>query len=163
MSTFYKEEDEKRSQIEHLDDIVHVLVWVAVIDSFQHWIYENPNHTQEERKKAWLEIDARFDEGAVNWEGFEDQLAYIWHRQLHIFEVPFYYIEYGIAQLGALQLWQNVQKNSKKALNDYKKALSLGGSRSLPELYQTAGIRFDFSAETIKPLMDAVIEARENI
>ena len=156
LSEFYNADDEKRSVTDHLEDIVFVLAWVATIDAFQHWIYENPKHTRDERRAKWLEILGRFSGGEVNWEGFEDAKEYMWHKQLHIFEVPFYYIEYGIAQLGALQLWLNSKKDWNKALEDYKKGLSIGGARPLPELFESAGIRFDFSQGTIEPLVGVI-------
>lgn len=158
MEEFYNAEDAKRSLISHLEDIVFVLVWVAIVDCFQHWIYEHPEHTQKERTEAWIRINNRFSTGTVDWSGFEEVRAHLWHRQLHIFEVPFYYIEYGIAQLGALQVWLNSINNWSDAINNYKKGLALGGSAPLPELYQTAGIRLDFSQETIEPLMTAVVK-----
>lgn len=156
LNVFYNEEDETRSKKLHLEDIIFVLVWVATIDAFQHWIYENPNHSQQERKEQWLSIRDRFSGGIVDWSQLEEEHAFLWHRQLHIFEVPFYYIEYGIAQLGALQLWQNSKNDWEKTLTDYQNALALGGSRPLPDIYTMAGIRFDFSEETIAPLMEEV-------
>lgn len=158
---FYTREETNRSILDLFEDTVYILVWVATIDCFQHWIYENPTHTQQERSEVWLKIKERFDGGFVDWEGLEEEHAYLWHRQLHIFEVPFYYIEYGIAQLGALQLWLNTKNDRARALKDYKIALSLGGSRALPELYEAAGIKFDFSRSTIKPLMDAIVQELE--
>ncbi len=156
INVFYSEEDAKRSVREHLEDILEVLVWVANIDAFQHWIYENPKHTPEDRKNAWVSISKRFGSDIINWNGLENIREYVWHRQLHIFEVPFYYIEYGIAQLGALQLWRQAKSNPKKALENYRNGLKLGGSRPLPELYKSAGIEFDFSERTIAPLVQAV-------
>jgi len=156
LSVFYKEEDELRSRTTHLEDIIFTLVWVATIDAFQHWMYENPQHNAAERRAQWLEIRKRFSGGVVDWSGLDDEHAYLWHRQLHIFEAPFYYIEYGIAQLGALQLWLNDKNDGKKALKQYRNGLSLGGSRPLPELFEAAGLRFDFSEKTIAPLVEAV-------
>lgn len=156
LDLFYNEDDFKRSYQTHLEDVVFTLVWVATIDCFQHWIYENPGHSLDERKEAWLSIRRRFGSEAVDWQGFDQEHAYLWHRQLHVFEYPFYYIEYAIAQLGALQLWINAKENWAKAVADYKKGLSYGGSKSLPELYAAAGIKFDFSAATIAPLMERV-------
>jgi oligoendopeptidase F len=162
LEEFYEDEDDlTRSKMDHLEGIIFVLIWVAIIDCFQHWIYENPGHLQEERKKEWLAIQNRFSAHIVDWSGFEDEQAYGWHRQLHIFEVPFYYIEYGIAQLGALQVWRNSKKNTGQALSDYKSGLALGGSKSLPEIYAQAGIKFDFSKNTIKPLVALVQEELE--
>ena len=158
ISVFYNEEETDRSISDHFKDVVFTLVWVAIVDCFQHWLYENPDHTPQQRSQEWIRIRWRFGSGYVDWQGLESEHEYLWHRQLHIFEVPFYYIEYGIAQLGALQLWLTAKKDPKKALGHYKKALALGGSRTIPELYEAAGIRFDFSEKTIAPLMEAVME-----
>lgn len=156
LDEFYSKEDKQRSRESHLEDIIYVLAWVATIDSFQHWIYENPKHSRQQRRDQWVEVRRKFSGGVYEWGGLEEFESYLWHRQLHIFEVPFYYIEYGIAQLGALQVWQNAKKDWKKSIQDYKNGLALGGSKSLPEIYTTAGIRFDFSISIIQPLMDAV-------
>src|SRR6185369_3040253 len=113
----------------------------------------HPGHSRSERTGVWEKLMDRFG-GEVDWSGLEVARANLWHRQLHIFIHPFYYIEYGIAQLGALQVWANSKRNKAKALNDYKDSLALGGSRPLPELFEAAGSPFDFSAKTIKPLME---------
>jgi oligoendopeptidase F len=139
-----------------LEDIIFTLVWVATIDAFQHWIYTNPTHNASQRRQKWLAIRKRFSGGVVDWNGLEEEHAYLWHRQLHIFEVPFYYIEYGIAQIGALQLWLNSKKDRVKALKQYRSALYFGGSKPLPELFATAGLKFDFSENTIAPLIEAI-------
>jgi oligoendopeptidase F len=148
---FYSAADSKRARRVHLEGIVGVFPWIATVDAFQHWIYTHPDHTRDARRQAWLELMDRFG-GGVDWSGFEMVRANLWHRQLHIFLHPFYYIEYGIAQLGALQVWANSKRDKVKALDDYKKSLALGGSRPLPELFQAAGCRFEFSAKTIQPL-----------
>ena len=137
---------------------METLAWVATIDAFQFLIYEHPAHTREDRLKAWLAIRRRFAPATVDWSGLEDIEKYLWHRQLHIFEAPFYYIEYGIAQIGALQLWLRYREDPKKALSDYKVGLALGGSQRLPEIFRTAGIKFDFSEKTMAPLLAAVRE-----
>ncbi|MFT3788355.1 MAG: M3 family metallopeptidase [Tepidisphaeraceae bacterium] len=137
-----------------------MLAWIATIDLFQHWIYTHPNHTAEQRTAEWLKLMDRFG-GDVDWTGFEDARAALWQRQLHLFHSPFYYIEYGIAQLGALQLWMKSKDDPRAALNNYRNALKLGGTRTLPELFSAAGIRFDFSDKTIAPLMRAVDEQLE--
>ncbi len=156
-NVFYNDQDAAaRAKERLLSDVVHTLSWIAVIDGFQHWIYTHPDHTREQRTAAWREILSRFQGDSVDYTGFEDVRDSLWQRQLHLFHVPFYYIEYGIAQLGALQLWQNYRKDPKQALEQYRQALSLGNSRPLPELFAAAGIRFDFTAETIAPLMQAV-------
>jgi len=148
---FYADGDAERARRVHLEGIVGVFPWIATVDAFQHWLYTHPNHTRKERKKAWLNLMDRFG-GDVDWGGYEAARANLWHRQLHIFLHPFYYIEYGIAQLGALQVWANSKRDQVKALSDYKNALALGGSRPLPELFSAAGCKFEFSEKTIQPL-----------
>ena len=156
LGVFYGDADLARSRREHLEGVIMILPWVATIDAFQHWIYTHPGHSPAERREAWVRIHDRFSGGVVDWGGLDEAKAYMWHRQLHIFEVPFYYIEYGIAQLGALQLWARAKADPAAALADYKAALALGGSRPLPELFAAAHLRFDFSADTIAPLVEAV-------
>ncbi len=148
---FYSAAEANRARRVHLEGIVGIFPWIATVDAFQHWIYTHPNHTRAGRTAAWLALMDRFG-GDVDWSGLEDARAHLWHRQLHIFLHPFYYIEYGIAQLGALQVWANSKRDKAKALNEYKKALALGGSRPLPELFQAAGCKFEFSAKTIQPI-----------
>jgi oligoendopeptidase F len=142
--------------------VVGVFPWIAMVDAFQHWIYTHPNHTRGGRRQAWLELMHRFG-GDVDWDGYETAHANLWHRQLHIFLHPFYYIEYGIAQLGALQVWANSKRDKTKALDDYKKSLALGGSRPLPELFSAAGCRFEFSEKTIQPLAKMLREELEKL
>jgi oligoendopeptidase F len=132
------------------------LPWVATIDKFQHWLYENPTHTHEDRTKAWNETYSRFASKVVDWDGLQKYKDNIWQKQLHIYEVPFYYIEYGMAQLGAIAVWKNYKENPEKGLKNYMDALSLGYSKSIKNVYETAGIKFDFSASYIKELMDFV-------
>jgi oligoendopeptidase F len=141
-----------RARKTHLEGIIGFFPWMAVVDGFQHWIYTHPGHTRAERKAAYLRLMDRFG-GDVDHSGFEEVRAHSWHRQLHIFLYPFYYVEYGIAQLGALQVWANSKANKVKALGDYKKSLTLGGSRPLPELFAAAGCKLQFDAATIKPLI----------
>ncbi len=138
---FYSSDDAHRARTQHLEEIVTLLSWIATVDAFQHWIYTHPGHTRKEREEAWVAIRKRFG-GIVDWEGYEDVLRSEWHRQLHIFLHPFYYIEYGIAQLGSLGLWRISQRDPREALGNYKRALSLGGSRPLPELFRAAGLEF---------------------
>lgn len=152
-SEFYSDKEEQRRAIhEHLVDIIKVLPWIATIDAFQHWIYENPTHTREERKLAWAELQTRFGNPFTDWTNYETAKEYSWHRQLHLFEVPFYYIEYGIAQLGALGVWMNSLKDKPKAISDYMEALKLGYTRSIPEIYETANVPFDFSKNRLEEL-----------
>ncbi len=145
---FYSREDLERARRQHLEGIVTLLTWIATVDAFQHWIYTHPGHTSEERAKVWAELRRRFG-GIVDWEGYEEVLGWEWHRQLHIFLYPFYYIEYGIAQLGALGIWEKAQRDRAGALEAYKRALSLGGSRPLPELFRAAGIEFDLGERSV--------------
>lgn len=161
LSPFYTKEEAARSRLEQFEDVLLLLPWVAMVDAFQHELYSRPNHSAQERLDLWIKLQKEYDTG-VDWSGLDTERAYSWHRQLHIFEVPFYYIEYGIAQLGALQLWANYKRNPQKALDDMIGALSLGSSRPLPELFARAGIRFDFSEETMEPLMEMVEKEIEN-
>jgi len=155
IESFYAPPEAKRARRAHLEAIILMFPWIAMVDAFQHWIYSHPGHQREERRAAWLALMDRFG-GDVDWSGYEAARGALWHRQLHIFVVPFYYIEYGIAQLGALQLWANSKADKAKALRDYRSALALGGSRPLPELFSAAGCRFDFTAATVRPLVDLV-------
>ncbi len=153
LEEFYSGPDANRARRTHLEGILGIFPWIATVDAFQHWVYTHPGHTRAERAVAWLELMDRFG-GEVDWSGYDKSRAYLWHRQLHIFLHPFYYIEYGIAQLGALQVWANSKRDKAKALTAYKDSLALGGSRPLPELFKAAGSPFDFSAGTIKPLVE---------
>jgi oligoendopeptidase F len=146
----------KRAKREHLEDIIETLPWVATIDKFQHWIYENPNHSTAERKAAWNKIFDIFADNITDWSGLQDAKDYLWEKQLHLYEVPFYYIEYGMAQLGAIAVWRNFRKDPKRGLQGYQNALKLGYLRGIPEIYKAADIRFDFSRAYIKELIDFV-------
>lgn len=155
--TFFKDDgDLKRAKEHQLERVISVMPWIATIDKFQHWIYENPFHTTEERTARWMEILREFSSTEIDFNGLEQYREIAWQRQLHLFEVPFYYIEYGIAQLGAIGMWKQFKENKEKALDNYMKALSLGGTKPLPELYTTAGLQFDFSPAYIKKLMEFV-------
>jgi len=152
LEEFYPAAEANRARKTHLEGIIGFFPWMATVDAFQHWIYTHAGHTRAERKAAYLQLMDRFG-GDVDYSGFEEARAHSWHRQLHIFLHPFYYVEYGIAQLGALQVWANSRRDKVKALADYKKSLALGGSRPLPELFAAAGCSFTFDAKTIKPLI----------
>jgi oligoendopeptidase F len=161
---FYPDEADRARAIRGLlEGIITILPWIATIDSFQHWLYTNPGHTADQRTDAWLGILNRFQRSHVDWSGLEDARASMWQKQLHLFHVPFYYIEYGIAQLGALQLWLAYREDPGKALSAYRGALRLGGKRPLPELFEAAGLRFDFTEATLAPLMAAVGEELERL
>jgi len=155
LDVFYSAEEAARAKRKHLEGIIKILPWIAQIDAFQHWIYAHPQHGRDERTARWLELDKEFG-ASVDWSGYQENRESYWQRQLHLFVHPFYYIEYGIAQLGALQLWLRFKRDRKEALQGYRDALALGGSRPLPELFEAAGAHFDFGAETIGPLFEAV-------
>jgi oligoendopeptidase F len=140
-----------------IEGVIRILPWIATIDSFQHWLYTTPEAGLEARTTEWLRLLDRFG-SELDWSGYETARAASWQRQLHLFHAPFYYIEYGIAQLGALQLWMKSRVDPRGALANYRAALKLGGTRPLPELFAAAGIRFDFSQRTLGPLMDAMME-----
>ena len=154
---FSDPEELKRAKQYQLKDVLKTLPWVAVVDKFQHWIYENPNHTSEERTASWKRIFTEFGANFVDWSDHEEALVNLWQKQLHIFEVPFYYVEYGIAQLGAIAVWKNYKENPEKGLNNYIEALKLGYTKSIKEIYQTAGIEFNFSAGYIRELAQFVV------
>jgi oligoendopeptidase F len=155
LEAFYGSDEARRARRDHLEGIVETFPWIATVDAFQHWIYTHPEHGPEERAAAWNRLMDRFG-GDVDWAGWEDARSYSWHRQLHVFLYPFYYVEYGMAQIGALQLWQNARRDRAEALRAYKHGLALGGSRPLPELFAAAGCRFAFDAATLKPLAEMV-------
>jgi oligoendopeptidase F len=155
LERFYTVEDARRSYRQLLEGIVLILPWIATVDAFQHWIYSHAGHTRDDRRRAWTELVERYG-GIVDWSGHDEARAHAWHRQLHIFLYPFYYIEYGIAQLGALQIWQRWLSDRAAAVAAYRRALGMGGARPLPELFAAAGARFEFQAKTLVPLMDAV-------
>jgi oligoendopeptidase F len=153
---YYATNEVRRAWTEHLEDVLMSLAHIASVDAFQSWIYTSgQGHDRDARDAAWLEIRRRFEAG-VDWSGLDRERVARWYRQLHIFEHPFYYIEYGIAQLGALQIWQRSLTDRAGAVAGYKKALALGGSQPLPELFAAAGTRFDFGDELIASLMRTV-------
>jgi oligoendopeptidase F len=160
---FYDAEELKRAKEHQLERVITIFPWIATIDKFQHWIYEHPQHTIEERTDAWTNILNEFSTHTVDFSGLEEYRKISWQRQLHLFEVPFYYIEYGIAQLGAIGLWMQYKRNPESALNNYINALSLGGTKTLPELYKAAGLKFDLSPEHIKILMEFVKDEMEKL
>jgi oligoendopeptidase F len=151
LDIFFSPTGARRAHVEHVENIVKLLTWIARIDAFQHWVYTHPNHTVAEREEYWIELFERFG-GIESWEGYEAELRSEWHKQLHLFVAPFYYIEYGIAQLGALGMWEQSRKDPKAALGAYRRALALGGSKPLPELFAAAGLPFDFGEKTVSHL-----------
>jgi oligoendopeptidase F len=152
---FPNPKDSARYRSRQLEEVIALLPWIATIDAFQHWIYTHPGHGRKERGDYWMDLRRRLG-GIEDWSGLEEVQAHLWHRQLHIFEYPFYYIEYAIAQLGALQVWMNFRKDKAEGVRLYKQGLSVGGSQTLPEIFKSAGIRFDFSLKMIEPLMNEV-------
>jgi oligoendopeptidase F len=155
---FTNEAELKRAKREHLEDIIETLPWVATIDKFQHWLYEHHGHTTGERKTEWNKIFNAFADTVTDWKDLETAKDYLWQKQLHLYEVPFYYIEYGMAQLGAIAVWRNFRKDPRKGLQGYQNALKLGNLRSIPEIYKAADIKFDFSQAYIRELMQFVRE-----
>jgi len=153
-SFFDNEADLNRAKEHQLERTITIFPWIAIIDKFQHWVYEHPTHTIEERTNTWTSILKEFSTNSIDYTGLDAYREIGWQRQLHLFEVPFYYIEYGIAQLGAIGMWMQYQKNPQQALDNYMDALALGGTKTLPELYKTAGIEFNFSPSYVKTLMD---------
>ncbi len=156
-NVFFKDEASwKRARKEQLQGVLATLPWVAMVDEFQHWLYENSAHTHQARHDKWATISKRYGTGLVDWTSYEKYHKTAWQRQLHIYEVPFYYIEYGMAQLGAIAIWRNYKQNPEKALDDYDRALKLGYTKTIGEIYHTAGIKFNFSADYVKDLANFV-------
>jgi oligoendopeptidase F len=155
---FDSSDDLRRAKGEQLEDLLETLPWVATIDKFQHWIYENPQHHSTDRTINWNRIFDQFADNVTDWSDLQEQKNFLWQKQLHLYEVPFYYIEYGMAQLGAIAVWRNFKKDKTKGLQGYMSALKLGYTKTIPEIYQAAGIRFDFSKAYIKDLMSFVRE-----
>lgn len=162
LDEFYSEADADRARREHLEGVLTTLCWIAQIDAFQHWIYTHPDHSRADRIKAWNELEQRFA-GTADYAGIEANRDRLWHRQLHLFLHPFYYIEYGIAQLGALQLWQRARRDRAGAIGGYKRALALGGSKPLPALFEAAGLRFDLGPAMIGSVVEDLTEVLETV
>jgi oligoendopeptidase F len=155
--------DLQRAKEHQLERVITIFPWIAIIDKFQHWIYENPSHTNEQRTATWNAILKEFQDDVIDYSGLENYRSNAWQRQLHLFEVPFYYIEYGIAQLGAIGMWMQYKQNPRQALDNYCNALSLGGTKTLPQLFEAAGLKFDFSPDKIKLLMEFVKREMDKI
>jgi oligoendopeptidase F len=161
---FFNNADElKRAKEQQLERVITIFPWIATIDKFQHWVYENPMHTDEERATNWVMILNEFTSAAIDISGLDEYRRFGWQRQLHLFEVPFYYIEYGIAQLGAIGLWKQYKQNPAKAIGHYINALEKGGTQTLPELFKAAGLQFDFSPAAIRELMQFVKEELDSL
>jgi oligoendopeptidase F len=152
--------------VEHLEETLLFWPYMAVVDGFQHWVYANPQAARQAENcdAHWLELWQTFMPD-VDYRGLEDHLVTGWQRKLHIYQEPFYYVEYGLAQLGAVQVWKNALENQAEAVARYRQALALGGAASLPELFQTAGARFAFDAGTLRAavdLMESTIDSLES-
>lgn len=160
---FDDKEELKRAKEQQLERVITIFPWIATIDKFQHWIYENPDHTEEERAAQWVSILEEFSSAVIDFSGLDEYRKFAWQRQLHLFEVPFYYIEYGIAQLGAIGLWQQYKQDSEAAIKNYITALKLGGTKTLPELFKAAGLQFDLSPAHIQQLMLFVKQELDNL
>jgi oligoendopeptidase F len=165
-SGMYTEAEAARARIEHLEKTILFWPYMAVVDAFQHWIYENPEVATDPVKSSerWSQLFDRFMIG-LDWSGLEQYKSTRWQRQLHIYKMPFYYVEYGLAQLGAAQIWANSLSNYDEAVKAYRRALSLGSTVTLPELFQAANARFAFDAATLKhsvDLMEQTIEELES-
>jgi oligoendopeptidase F len=156
-------DDLRRARINQLENVLITLPWTATVDQFQHWLYTHPQHSHEERRDAWNSIRSKFTSSLINRNGLDHFYDYAWHKQLHIFEVPFYYIEYGMAQLGALAIWKRYRQDKESAVADFMKALELGYTRPIGEIYEAAGIRFDFSAENVRELVNFVERELEEL
>jgi oligoendopeptidase F len=155
LAEVYGEEEAARSKRRHLEGLLRIFPWIATIDAFQQWVYQNPDHDHEARRQHWLQIMDRFETG-IDYTGYEDARAHRWTAQTHLFNHPFYYIEYGIAQIAALQIWQAYRRDPAAAVAAYRRGLSLGGSRPLPELFAAAGVKFDVSEEMLGRLVEDI-------
>ncbi|GAC1685401.1 MAG: M3 family oligoendopeptidase [Gemmatimonadaceae bacterium] len=160
---YYSHADSVRARLDHLEDVVLTLPHIASVDAFQRWIYTSEEgHDRDARDAAWLRFRDRFEQG-IDWSGLRAERLSRWYRQLHIFEHPFYYIEYGIAQLGALQIWRRSLTDPRDAVERYKTALALGGTRPLPDIYQAAGAKLVFDADTMRELIGLVEDTMKEL
>ncbi|MHC4079590.1 MAG: M3 family oligoendopeptidase, partial [Planctomycetota bacterium] len=155
LAEVYGEEEAARSKRKHLEGLLRIFPWIATIDAFQHWVYAHPDHDHEARKQEWLAIMDRFETG-IDYTGYEDARAHRWTSQTHLFNHAFYYIEYGIAQIAALQIWQAYRSDPTAAVAAYRRGLCLGGSKPLPELFAAAGVEFDVSEDMLERLVEDI-------
>lgn len=162
---FYNKQDAARGRVEKLETSIFFWPYMAVVDAFQHWVYENPREAMDTENcdAQWAALWDKYMVG-VDWSELEEERVTGWHRKIHIFTGPFYYIEYGMAQLGAAQVWANSLRDQKQAVQDYRRALALGGTVPIPKLFETAGAKFQFDVPTLQEtidLMEATIEKLE--
>jgi oligoendopeptidase F len=155
LSEVYAPAEHARAVRQHLEGLIGLFPWIAMIDAIQHWMYTHMGASHQDRNAFWMSLVHRFG-GIVDYSGYEHPAEVGWQRQRHLWDCPFYYVEYGIAQLGALQLWANSLKDPHAALAAYKRALKLGGSQPLPALFAAANLKFDFTTATLAPLMDLI-------
>lgn len=160
---FETAEELRRAKEQQLERVITLFPWIATIDKFQHWVYENPEQTEAERADSWFRILGEFTSPIIDFSGLDEFRRYAWQRQLHLYEVPFYYIEYGIAQLGAIGLWQQYRQKPEMAINNYITGLALGGTKTLPDLFSATGLKFDLSPGHIRQLMEFVKKQLDNI
>jgi len=151
--TVFNPEDARAAAVQSLENKLGVLPWIAIIDAFQHWLYTHPGHTREQRAQRWIELRTRFTP-YVDWTGYEAARETEWHQQLHLFKHPFYYIDYGIAQVGAFQIWRNYRQSPGEAVAAYRHALTLGGTKPLPELFAAAGARFAMDEAAMREVIE---------
>lgn len=152
---FYSKADTARARVDHIEEDLRFWAYMAIVDAFQHWVYENPTEGKDPDKcdAKWAELERRF-RPFIEWEGYEEEMMTGWQRKDHIHQIPFYYVEYGLAQLGSVQIWKNSMENQQNAVSAYRKALALGGTATLPQLFETAGARFAFDAKTLQDAVD---------
>ena len=158
----YSADDARDAAVSHLNDVVTLMPWIAIIDAFQHWLYTHPGHSAEERRATWVDLRTRFTPW-IDWSGLEAYRDQEWHRQGHLFGMAFYYIEYAIAQIGALQVWRNARKDEAAAIKQYRGALKLGATKSLPELFAAAGAKFAMGDEILGELIPEAVAKIESL
>lgn len=156
--SFYGEAELKRAKLRLFEEVALALPWIVAIDEFQHWLYTHPEHSHAERDGAWTKVYRKYVSHEINWLGAEEGFVFAWQRQLHIFEDPFYYIEYAIAQLGAFELYQQFTQSSEETLQRFTKALELGGSMPMEDIYTRAGLNFSFSEQRVRLLSNFLEE-----
>ena len=162
IDAIYDSQDAREAKYLQFESIVDLFGWVATIDAFQHWLYTHPGHSRDERREKWIDLAGRFAPH-IDWGDMDDYFAYLWHRQGHLFHAPFYYIEYAIAQIGALQAWLLEREDHDGMVRAYQAALALGGSQGLPDLFETAGLRFAMGRDILNEIIPAVMKRIEEL
>ena len=162
IDAIYDSQDAREAKYLQFESIVDLFGWIATIDAFQHWLYTHPGHSRDERREKWIDLAGRFAPH-IDWGDMDDYFAYLWHRQGHLFHAPFYYIEYAIAQIGALQAWLLEREDHNGMVRAYQAALALGGSQGLPDLFETAGLRFAMGRDILNEIIPAVMKRIEEL